>query len=360
MVFRFNFFQKSAGSRPTRWKTLCGVLCTVGTFSAFGAPDHTPTPTHDGVPASPESPASQTEDPPPPNPDSESSWAPRLPITVSFGLLPIASGIFPGLGQWAYGEVADGALYSGIALAAYRDHQMTEKRLRVGRSYRSLDSRDPTFRRYLMGRLLQQGVGGLSLYDSFRTAVIARQRDGYFAFYPRPDRVQDILKAPFAFRHLARSSTAIPLAVGAALHLYAHRRLPEEPTRRRARLDREDLVYTSAVSYNAGTHEEAVFRGWLLPLLYEASGHQWFANGVQALAFGLAHRNTIAFPLFQTLAGVYLGSLTIQDQYRLEQAVFLHTWWDVIAIAASFASRPKAGSLEGMAPWVLTPLHLVF
>jgi membrane protease YdiL (CAAX protease family) len=300
------------------------------------------------------------DNPPEPHSNPPDSWTRQLPLPVSFALIPVASGVLPGLGQWIYGEYTAGALYSGAGYAAFRYHHFQAKRLDFGTGEFGVESKDPVYRRYLLGRLLQQGIGGLSLYDSFRTAVLARHQDGFFDFYQKPDRVQDILKAPFAFRNLLRLSTALPLGVGAALHLWAHRNLPQDSTKSRERLDSSDLFFSGAISFNAGTHEEAVFRGWMLPMFYESFGQLSAANVLQALLFGIAHRNTISLPIFQTLAGYYLGSLVIEDQFSLEQAVFLHTWWDVIAIASSYSYRSKSGNLEAMAPFVITPIQIVF
>jgi len=45
------------------------------------------------------------------------------------------------------------------------------------------------------------------------------------------------------------------------------------------------VLYAGGHSYEAGTGEEAVFRGYLMPLIYQWYPNQFVANGLQSLIF---------------------------------------------------------------------------
>jgi membrane protease YdiL (CAAX protease family) len=95
----------------------------------------------------------------------------------------------------------------------------------------------------------------------------------------------------------------------------------------------DDLLFSGGLAYNAGFTEEAVFRGWLLPVAYQYTGQRWWlANGLQAAFFGLAHydkkNNPVPWP--QTLLGYYFGYLTRKNGWSLSEAIFVHTWWDAV------------------------------
>ncbi|RYZ66020.1 MAG: CPBP family intramembrane metalloprotease, partial [Proteobacteria bacterium] len=93
-----------------------------------------------------------------------------------------------------------------------------------------------------------------------------------------------------------------------------------------------DVAVGSLVSYNAGTGEEAFFRGTLHPYLYENWNGSWTANAVQGTVFGFAHGPK---PYFQLAAGWYFGWLNERNRFELGEGIFVHAWWDVWIITAN-------------------------
>ena len=72
----------------------------------------------------------------------------------------------------------------------------------------------------------------------------------------------------------------------------------------------------------------------------------FWANLTQAAIFGAAHvSEDNPFPVFQTLAGYYFGYLAQRNNWSLQEAIFVHTWWDVIIFAGSFAQGDKKASI---------------
>ena len=63
-----------------------------------------------------------------------------------------------------------------------------------------------------------------------------------------------------------------------------------KPGKRYLPFQLHDAAFTTTLAYGAGTGEEALFRGWLYPLLYQKLGRRaWMANGIQATIFGSLH-----------------------------------------------------------------------
>jgi membrane protease YdiL (CAAX protease family) len=154
----------------------------------------------------------------------------------------------------------------------------------------------------------------------------------------------------------------VPLAIGLGL---AGLRLVSEPPEgyEKDRLKGSDVFFTGAYSMNAGTHEEAMFRGWLMPFAAEYTGSPFWANVGQALLFAAAHLNTNSTPLPQLLLGYHLGNVVQDDNWRLGEAIFIHVWWDVLAFASTYSYKEVSKSSRALAAvpvfW-LPPLELAF
>jgi hypothetical protein len=255
-------------------------------------------------------------------------------------LSPTLSFLLPGFDQWAEGQYVDAALYTGLALTGLLiasqdfDYVMDQRELGA-----DIESRDDKMRNYFVGNMMYISAGSFSAYHSFRTAVKSRQPYGEFEFIKNDDTVGDLLKAPFEFHFLKRPTTYIPLAVLAVLTI-------DQVSKHKSHnsYNGRDFFYGSAYSYAAGTNEEAAFRGYMMPVLYETTGNYYYANGLNALVFGAAHISADnPTPWGQALAGYYFGYLTAKNNWSIRESIFLHTWWDVLVFAAMFheeSARP--------------------
>jgi membrane protease YdiL (CAAX protease family) len=289
--------------------------------------------------------------------------------------IPLSNLFLPGLDQWWEGQYTYGALYSSVwlggnyyaSLVSERndlDGQIKRRREAVRdsnedsdeeESVYAIDARDETVRKYMLGQLLSQGASGFSVWHSFRSAVSSRQRHGQYAFLAKEETPLDLLAAPLHFEYLARATTYVPLAVGAGLAAII---LNSEPQERyeKAAFRSSDAFFTTAYSLNAGTHEEAFFRGYLMPVMSEYWGSPFLANLLQSSVFALAHMSSNPRPLPQFFLGLHLGSVSQRRDWTLSEAVFIHTWWDIIAFGVAY--HYKRQEPEGLASVVLPVLWL--
>ena len=262
---------------------------------------------------------------------------------------PLLSYVAPGAGQYMNGQHNAGFVYSGIGLAGLATAASAVVEVNNAddpdERLEDFDSFDPVARRYSWGLKTYDLAGSLSLYHSFRTVVRFRQQEGDFKFLPEdPETTDELMLAPFEFGFLGRWSTLIPLAAGLGLSILSGAN-DDYDTRN---LTEGDLLYSSAISYNAGVGEEALFRGWMFPLFVHAYGedNMFWANSTQAAIFGLAHLSRDnPFPIFQTSAGYYFGWLARKNGWSLREAIFVHTWWDVIVFTAAFTQGDKKASV---------------
>ena len=268
--------------------------------------------------------------------------------------LPAASFLIPGLGQWCRGQFGSGAVYSAVAIggAKYARNATSDFDLTKIKSGEFVD-KNVAVRKYLFGSQVYQASGGLSLYHTFRSAVWQRQKFGKYSFLGRGDSPADILLAPLQFRFLARSSTWIPLSVVGILSVY----LASHPVEghRMSGLDREDPWFAAGFSYNAGTHEEAVFRGWGMPLFHEAGLSEGWSNLAQATMFAAAHMGANQIPLPQFFLGLHLGNVTQRNSWTLQESIFIHVWWDVFAFIGAYYVEKDSSSTSSRVPGFTAP-----
>jgi hypothetical protein len=130
---------------------------------------------------------------------------------------------------------------------------------------------------------------------------------------------------------MTRWTTYVPFAMAIFWGSSNYRR---SPAPERFQLRAVDGLASSYSSYQAGTGEEALFRGWMYPVLYENTQSHLVANATQGVIFGVAHGPTA---YFQTAAGFYFGWLTVRNNYDLGESVFDHAWWDFWIIGAEVA-----------------------
>lgn len=294
-------------------------------------------------------------------------------VSFAVGVMGLA-----GVCQWWQGQPVAGFAYASVSLAglAYarristandlkeKQKEDEERRKENGEEEDAgFNQKDPAFRKSSLGLQTTQWSAGMSLYHGFRTAVRTRQPGGQYEFLTHEETPFELMAAPFDFRYLARQSTWVPLTIGTVLALVQyHSPVPEALDR--DRFTGEDGFYAGAFSYNAGTHEEAMFRGWLMPVLREWWGTDFWANTAQAGIFAVAHINTVALPLPQGLLGWHLGYVTQKNGWQLGESIFIHTWWDVLAFATLFhykQAEPDPAKAAKINPvlW-LPPLHYTF
>ena len=226
----------------------------------------------------------------------------------------------------------------------------------------SLSTKDLVKRKLMLGNQVYQATGGFSAYHAFRTAAFTRQSQGQYEFLTVDETPAQVLLAPFDFSYLKRKTTWIPLTVAAAIGV-AIMQGPHEGFERDS-FTEQDAFFTAAFSYNAGTHEEAVFRGWMMPVMMEYWHSALWANIGQSSLFALAHLGTNPLPIAQLALGYHLGYVTQRNQWTLGEAVFIHAWWDVIAFGTMWHFREtldeeKAAMLPPPVLW-LPPFEMRF
>jgi membrane protease YdiL (CAAX protease family) len=281
---------------------------------------------------------------------------------------PLGSFLLPGLGQYIDGQSTWGLIYTGSALAGLNyasqvsqthPHTMEKAKLLdedgapLYEEGMGLGSSDINIRKKMWGEQIYQTAGGFSAYHSFRTSVRALQKHGKYGFLTEEETPGDILMAPLNMSFMKRSTTYVPLAIGAALGALILSTDPAEGMEEDG-FSLDDAFFASAFSLNAGTHEEAMFRGWIMPAFYEASGSELYANAGQSLIFAAAHLGSNSLPIPQLLLGYHLGSVTMERNWTLSEAVFIHTWWDIIAFATQYHYKKSLEDEEAAA--LITPV----
>ncbi|MFM8314708.1 MAG: lysostaphin resistance A-like protein, partial [Deltaproteobacteria bacterium] len=157
-----------------------------------------------------------------------------------------------------------------------------------------------------------------------------------------PEKPTDLLQAPINFSYLERWTTILPLALGAGAFFFVTPGKSSGPVQ--ANLD--DVFYAGSVGYMTGIGEEAMFRGWLLPVLYNWSGDQKITLGLSAIVFALAHGLKVRHFVTAFFFGLYSGWLTQENNWSIGEVTFIHSWWDIMAFAADYINRREHAFLR--------------
>ena len=283
--------------------------------------------------------------------------------------VPFMSYLFPGFGQWVGGDYSSGFVYSGLAIGSIRySLQITHEMQSAGYSedeinekLTDLQSKDSMVRKIRLGSQTRDLMGGLSSYESFRRAVKSRQEYGEYLFLTKEEKISEIMTAPFRFKYLKRSSTYVPLgiiSVYAALVMSTSDESLAENNLRKSVFSSEDAFYVGATSYNAGVWEEAFFRGWMMPVFMESMNSELWSNLATAGIFALAHASSVPIPIAQALLGFHFGSVTQQNTWTIGEAIFIHAWWDVIALTVSYHFE-KINPEQSIKPMLTLPPILI-
>jgi hypothetical protein len=201
-------------------------------------------------------------------------------------------------------------------------------------------------------------------YAAYREGRILTNNKGYKTPLHKTS-LTDYLKAPFKGKYMKRKSTWIPLGVFALFSGIGYLSVKEnEPARAYYRkrpvwLFREyrtgaggmvlSQVRNGILSMNAGLTEEALFRGVIQNELVRVTDHPKIALVGASALFGLAHwdfsnqnNDENRQRVYTTgLIGAYLGWLYMRNNYRLEQSIAMHFWWDIIAFTTQFLINPN-------------------
>jgi len=261
---------------------------------------------------------------------------PRAPRGGDEFWMPLVSAAVPGVGQFAGGDPPSGAGFAGAAVVGYVLYFTGD----TASAHLTDLPRNPAGQQALAGLEIATAAGFLSAYDAFQRALPSLRQVGKYGFITAHESLGHLLLAPFDAHMLGRWTTWIDLAhtaiVTTALVISETR-----PGKRYVPFQVHDGALTATLAYGAGTGEEAAFRGWLFPLLYQNLGrHLWLADGLQATIFGGLHVPQ-AGPFAADIAvwGFYEGWLTRRNGWSVRESVFHHFWYDAIVIAATFLTQ---------------------
>jgi membrane protease YdiL (CAAX protease family) len=277
--------------------------------------------------------AKESQDIESPNSAFSVIYNPTQPRT--FLLPPLISFFLPGFDQWWEGQYKYGAIYSGIGAASLTASLIKDSAIyTVNNPFWSDDNRLGS-----LSALFFQTSGSVSAYHSFRTAVRSRRGKGDFSFLTQEESPLDLLLAPFHFEYFTRATTylGLPLQLIGAILLSELQDSSifdsnwSVPTV-------SDVFYANAFSLNAGVGEEALFRGWLMPVAMHYMDQAFLSNAVTALIFGALHYKPGYIPISQTLGGFYLGFLTQNNNWTIGESIFNHVWFDVIAFLIIYST----------------------
>jgi membrane protease YdiL (CAAX protease family) len=244
---------------------------------------------------------------------------------------PLVSVVLPGFDQWMEGQYR-----SAIAYTAYAAVGVGFVASALPMNDTSSDPgnvQDDRTRRYIWGNQAYMDVGFVSAFHGFRSAAETRKAEGRFGYLSHEETTGDLLIAPLRFDYLLRPSILIPLGILGGI-------LAADASNQKSHYNYQggDMLFGTAVSYNAGVGEEAFFRGYMMPVLYDWWGNGFWSNTATATVFAAAHisaSNPVPWPQF--LVGLYLGWTVQRNEWQLSQAVFLHAWWDIIVFASELA-----------------------
>jgi len=271
----------------------------------------------------------------------------RPPRPGSDFWLPFASVFVPGTGQYAAGSPLVGAAFTGAAGVGYVLYF-------TGDTAASLTDlpRKPAGQQAIAGLEIATASGALSAYDAFHHALPRLQREGKYTFVTAHESPGRLLLAPFDPHMLRRWTTWIDLmhtGIVTALLVLSE----TQPGKQYVPFRLHDGTFTATIAYGAGTGEEALFRGWLYPLLYQKMGRRtWLANGIQATIFGSLHvPQAGAFAADIGAWALYEGWLTQRNGWNVRESVFHHFWYDTVVLTATFLTQ-GVGSVTVVFPTV--------
>lgn len=243
-------------------------------------------------------------------------------------MLPTAlSIVVPGFDQWTEGEYGDAIWYTGLGVGGFLITQAARSNL--DRRYRNF------------GLSLYLTAGGLSAFQAFRNTATSRKGIGEFKYLAHDESVKDLLKAPFQFSYLGYWTTLLPLVSGLAIYF-----LLDSKKGTGTPADFGDLFYASTMSYMTGVSEELLFRGYLMPMIYNYSQNDALSILGQGAAYGIAHGLRFNHFITAFAFGLYSGWIVQKQEWKIGEMIFVHTWLDIMAFIADFAAHREPSFLS--------------
>lgn len=252
----------------------------------------------------------------------------------SLALVPATNIILPGLTQALDGETKKSWFFASYALLG-----LTINNLATTQKNEFLNSESGSYNHFrdlerteVLGSSIYKHASFLSVYDTFSTRVSSYKKDGKYLFLPADQTLETISKAPMQFHFLSRWTTWLPFVMAIYFGSNEYSRTPPPS---KFTMHTIDATVSTFASYTAGTSEEALFRGWAYPVLYENTHSYWLSNSIQALGFAYIHN--LEKPYFQLAFGLYSGWLTQRNNWDMSESIFVHAWWDFFIIGAAYA-----------------------
>ncbi len=237
--------------------------------------------------------------------------------------------LLPGLDQWIEEQYKYAQIYSGVGVGGLLWATSSTSHT-LWRNW--VSDKDTRLEIYSLGLEAYQAVGAASLYHSFRSAVKTQQPYGKFTFLEIEESPKDLFLAPFQFSHLEYWTSYVPLSLGLALSGLV---IAAEKDKQ---LYGSELLFSFSKSYTAGTSEEMVFRGWMLPMFYQLYGSFFWSNVSTSLLFAAAHYPNVRVPWPQFILGYHFAYVSKKRNWTLSESIFIHSWWDILLfVATSFA-----------------------
>jgi hypothetical protein len=182
----------------------------------------------------------------------------------------------------------------------------------------------------------------LSSWDAFHRGVPSLRAQGKYAFLPERESLDQLVTAPFDYRFLRRWTTWVDVAQTALVTMLVVR--DREPGVERHRFRARDAGFGLSLSMNAAVGEEAWFRGYLLPLLYQNMGRRfWLANATQAIVFAAGHRPDVATRAAYFAGWAYWeGWIVKRNEWSVRESIFHYFWYDFALTAAAYLVEERA------------------
>ncbi|MBI4421578.1 MAG: CPBP family intramembrane metalloprotease [Gemmatimonadetes bacterium] len=270
--------------------------------------------------------------------DSVTPAIQRPPWGAEFKL-PALSFLVPGVGQYAQHAAGPGAAFSATAVLGMGLFFTGDTAAALHQAL----PRSAGGQQAFLGAQLYQTAGSLSAYDSFRRSLPSLRRVGKHQFLEHHEPLGALFTAPFDLRFLGRWTTWLELAYTGVIAVIL---VSEEtrPGKLYQPYKARDAAFGAGLSLQAGIGEEALFRGWLYPVLHQAVGRRmWLSNSIQATTFGLLHAPN-AGPFALVIAGWawYQGWLTRKNGWSIRESIFHHFWYDVAIVTITLATDERA------------------